>query len=505
MSAYSIDYSYEGNPTLAAFARSDAFIRGLMGPFGSGKSSACAVEVVRRGQMQLAGKDGVSRSRFAVVRNTYGELRDTTIKTFMEWFPDRYFGRYTMNDHRYVISALRNVEDKEAEIEVIFRALDKPDHVKHLLSLELTGSWVNEAREVPWAIIEALQGRVWRFPSMAQGGPTWSGVWMDSNPPDTDSSWYKFFEEKPWVKELHKLIAGGVLAAGAKPEDYAVLFKQPGGLTKNAENLANLSNGRGYYVRLAMGKAAEWVKIYVDGAYGFIVEGKLVYPEYVDRVHCREVDPVEGVTVIRGWDFGLTPACVFSQLLPDGTWIVFDELVSDNMSIDEFSDNVIEHCNRAFRKQRVRFEDWGDPAGDQRAQTDKRTCFEIMAAKGIEVSGSEQDPKLRQEAVRKLLRTPNADWEPRFAIHPRCKTLRKGFMGGYHRRRLQVTGAERYSADPEKNSFSHPHDALQYACVKYFGPALVGESGDDDEFNGVFDNGPAYVEMGVGKSRVTGY
>ena len=41
--------------------------------------------------------------------------------------------------------------------------------------------------------------------------------------------------------------------------------------------------------------------------------------------------------------------------------------------------------------------------------------------------------------------------------------LRKGFAGGYHYRRLKVAGDERYHDEPNKNGFSHVHDALQYA------------------------------------------
>ena len=71
----------------------------------------------------------------------------------------------------------------DTRFEVLFRALDRPADVKKLLSLELTGAWVNEAREVPKAIIDGLQGRVGRYPSMREGGCTWSGLMMDTNPP----------------------------------------------------------------------------------------------------------------------------------------------------------------------------------------------------------------------------------------------------------------------------------------------------------------------------------
>ncbi|MFT8644996.1 MAG: hypothetical protein ABF821_13330, partial [Gluconacetobacter sp.] len=138
---------------------SDAFIRGLMGPFGSGKSSGCVWEIVLRGLRQAPGADGVRRSRWAVIRNSYRQLEDTTIRTVHQWFPPMRFGRWKPTEHSYVINRMvAEGDEKPAEIELLFRALDRPDQVGNLLSLELTGAWVNEAREVPWAIIEAVQG-----------------------------------------------------------------------------------------------------------------------------------------------------------------------------------------------------------------------------------------------------------------------------------------------------------------------------------------------------------
>jgi len=49
-------------------------------------------------------------------------------------------------------------------------------------------------------------------------------------------------------------------------------------------------------------------------------------------------------------------------------------------------------------------------------------------------------------------------------IDYRCKELIKGFEGGYHYRRMQVSG-ERYEDKPAKDRFSHIHDALQYLML----------------------------------------
>ncbi len=317
-----------------------------------------------------------------------------------------------------------------------------------------------------------------------QGGCSWEGMWLDTNPPDSDSKWYKYFEER-----------------NHDPERVRI-FKQPSGLSPQAENISGLNNPN-YYSNLAYGKDPEWVKVYIQGEYGFVIDGKPIYPEYNDRVHCKEVDPIPGLPVLRGWDFGLTPSCVFAQVLPDGRFLVFNELVSDNMGIDEFSDDVLEHCNRAFRHETVEFEDWGDPAGTKRVETDTRSAFDIMHSKRIMVEGSIQNPVMRWESVKKPLRTLTSG-EPQFILHPRCRALRKGFMGGYHRRRLLVPGAERFTSQADKNEYSHPHDALQYITVKLFAP--VGPRMDmDDEFAQIRERTQGDFISDRTRSSTTGY
>ena len=75
---------YVSEPVLYKFHTSPAFVRMVMGPIGSGKSSACVNEVLRKIHDQRPGPDGVRRSRWAVVRNTYPELKTTTIQTWKD-------------------------------------------------------------------------------------------------------------------------------------------------------------------------------------------------------------------------------------------------------------------------------------------------------------------------------------------------------------------------------------------------------------------------------------
>lgn len=453
-------YSYDHTPTLARFALSNAFIRGILGPVGSGKSSASVVEIVRRGQQQKPGPDGVRRTRFAVIRQTYPQLEDTTMKTFFEWMPPAHFGHAA--GHDYTITKFEN-----CEIEVMFRALDRPDQVANLRSLDLTGAWVNEAREIDWSIIDMLQTRLGRYPSQRTGGPTWYGMWLDTNPPDADSDWYRFFEDEKWREALETLKELGIPPTH---ETFAEIFRQPDGLSTEAENIPNLPGGRGYYANLMMGKGKEWVDVFIRGKYGFITDGRAIFPEYSDERHCRKVDPIPGMPIFRGWDFGLTPACVFSQLQPNGQWLVFDEITSESSGITAFAEVVQRYCSVVFPGAKTRFIDYGDPAGMQRAQTDERTCFQILHGKGVMIEPGMQTLATRLEAIRKPLVTM-VDKKPQFILHPRCAKLRRGFLGQYKFRRLRIAG-NNYSDMPEKNEVSHPMDALQYVATRIFGTDL---------------------------------
>jgi hypothetical protein len=464
-------YDARSVPTIEAFFDCDAFIRGLMGPFGSGKSSGAIMEIANRGIRQAVGPDGVRRTRWAAIRNTTKQLEDTTEKTFFEWFPPYQYGEWKASKHSYTIKGLRAPGDRpdvRTEIEVVFRALDRPEQASDLLSLDLTGGWVNEAREVEWSIIEALTGRLGRYPAMRSGGPTWRGLIMDTNPPDTESDWFKFFEEMDHseaVAELAKIIPGLTV------ENFCRLFKQPSGRGPHAENLPNLE--RGYYQRLAIGKSPEWIKVYIDGQYGFLMEGKPVWGDYNDAVHCPTdpkavPKPIASRPILRSWDFGLTPAIVFSQLTPRGQWIVFDEITCENMGAERAAELVLDHS--AARYPGFEFEDVGDPAGAQRSQSDEKTCFQILHAMDILIEPAIQSMTVRLGSVERAL-TRMIDGKPRFQIHPRCTKLRRALMGGYHWRRLRVSG-ERYAEKPEKNGYSHVADALGYGGTKIFGAAL---------------------------------
>ena len=439
---FTVLYDYDDVPTLKHFALSNSRVKCVLGPFGSGKSSACVMEIIRRAHEQVPGPDGIRRSRWAIVRNTYSQLKDTTIRTFHDWFPPKVFGEYRITDHMYIITKFPGVH-----LEILFRALDRPDQVSNLLSLEVTGAWFNEVREIPKTIIDAMDGRIGRYPSSRDGGPSWHGMIFDSNPPDEDNWVFKTFEQ-------------------ARPEGWEI-FKQPSGLSAHAENTKHLP--KDYYRSLAKGKDEMYVRVYIHGQYGYIISGKPVFMSFKDNVHVahKALEPIKGLDVLIGFDFGLTPACAIGQITPLGQVQIIDELVSDGMGIRQFCENqVLPLLRQRYFGSNVM--GYGDPAGVARAPTDETTCFEVLQSAEIGLNNVVAAPTNalvpRIGSVEHYLNKMSYG-EPGFILSPTCHFLRKAMNGAYHYAKDPKGSGDEYKLLPVKNFSSHVCDALQMLCM----------------------------------------
>jgi len=414
-----------------------------MGPIGSGKSVGCIADLLVKAHAQEPNSEGVRSTRWVIIRNTYRELQDTTIKTFHDWVPESA-GYWSKMNLTFTLEQ-RQPDGTRVHAEFMFRALDRPNDVKKLLSLEITGGFINEAREVPKQVVDMLQGRCGRYPSKRDGGPTWFGIIMDTNPPDNDSWWYKLFEEN-------------------LPDNFEI-FYQPSGLAEDAENIENLPAG--YYPNMVGGKDQEWVNVYVHGRYGFVSEGKPVFPEYKDNVHGSSEDwmPDPRLPLYIGIDFGLTPAAVFGQLTAAGRMVVFDELVTFDMGAMSFGKLLRERLNTKYAAF-TQVEIYADPAGEQRAQTDETTPFQILQNQGITAYPTyTNDFTIRREAIADYLLRLDFAGNPAFLVTKGAPTLRKALAGGYKYRRVQVAGEAKFKDKPDKGKYSHVADACQYLFI----------------------------------------
>lgn len=457
-----MDY-YPPGPVSSAFMHSDAFVTGIMGPIGSGKTTAAIAKALDVSMMQPL-VNGKRHARGAIIRNTYPELRTTTMNSWFAWMP-KHVGRWQDEG-----PPTHFVEIGDLVLEVIFLALDRPEDVRKLLSLELTWAWINEAREVPKAILDGLTGRVGRYPAVRDGGCVNPSILMDTNPPDTDHWWYVLAEGDTTTELGRQLVRSTaeaeaeLRAMGAlRPDQHLFRFlRQPGGDQPDAENIENLPAG--YYVKARAGKSQDWIKVYVRGEYGFVMDGKPMYPEFSDSFHVKRFELPPGVPIRVGMDFGLTPAATISWRDPLGRWRVRDEVVTEDMGATKFAQQLGRVLREKYDGHPVESMR-GDPAGDQRsALNEEQTVFKILAANGIVAKAAPtNEPTVRRDAVAGLLNRV-VDREPALVIHPDARVLRKGMAGGYCLRRLATAG-DRYRDAPDKNMYSHVCEALQYDVV----------------------------------------
>lgn len=477
-------------PILAKYRASWARVSLIRGPLGSGKTIESCQKLFTAMCNQEPNKEGVRPSRWVAVRNTYPDLTSTTIKDWLELYQD--LGRYVGGGLEPPTHHLEfELEDGTiVKSQVIFLALDRPDAVKKLRGFQCTGFWLNEVKELAKAVVDMADLRHGRYPSKAAGGvkPTWHGMIGDTNAPDEDHWYYKLAEEDT-------------------PEGWN-FYTQPGGVIPHkdsfipnpeAENIKNLPEG--YYIRGMAGKSKDWIKVNLANEYGYVTAGRPVYPEYSDSMHCAEEHflPIEGLPICLGWDFGLTPSCIIGQQTTTGQIRIIKELISENMDVRRFARDVVKPFLQGKLSQfKIGFS-LGDPAGDNRGEGEGKTAIGILNDDHVSNLDGDiiqplemgfvtepaptNDPTKRLDGVRAALTRLVGQGEPGFIIDKRCNVLRKGFMGGYAYKRVQVSGEERYRDKPDKNDYSHPHDALQYLVAGFIGGYVTDDSGDNDDYH----------------------
>jgi hypothetical protein len=451
-----ITFSVKKYPVLRSFLNDNSkFISAIMGPFGSAKSSTCLMKIIKLARLQKPGPDGIRRVRWAVIRNTYPMLSDTTMKTVFSWLPAEDFGLFNKVEHNYFIDEIPGIY-----IELMFRALDRPDHVKNLLSMELTGAWINEYREVAKEIFEALQGRVGRYPAERDGGCTWYGILMDSNPPEEGAYYHKLFED-------------------VQP-DNARLWKQPSGLSPEAENVDHLPVN--YYSNLAKGKTKDFITVYIEGKYGSTHEGEPVVPEYREETHrAKESLPImPKARGVRFYDGGLCPTCIIGQISPSGRLFIKKTFRGENIGMKQLlTAHVMPYLHTEFKGVKA-WLDVGDPSLLNREQSNSDNC----AAKVIEdlLKTSFIPGVVRWEPRRDTLKAAMnemRDGQAWFQIDPADVILHKALSGGWH---YEIANDGKAIKDiPLKDKHSHPGDALSYGVTELLGVRTYDPRYEDEE------------------------
>ena len=484
---------------------SDKYVRLLAGPIAGGKSVACVHELIRWATEQHPNAQNIRKTRFLICRNTADQLRSTTLKTIFDWIPPSWAGTWAATEKTFYIR-FGLPDNTIVETEWMAIALDTPDDVRKALSLEATGLWGNEARELHPDVVDGLLMRVNRYPSMKDGGPTRPGAIFDTNFPQIGSWWFDKMTAPPenwsihtqptavlpkadWFKKygtgaFEWQVGQNLVTAHASTDgrlDIRAKSTAPGGrvivtdlacrdvdgdvyvVDHEADNFANVNSS--YYPNTLEGKTKEFINVYLRCIFGQSKEGRPVFEGFKREFHVakQRLVPIDDPDrpLLIGMDFGLTPACTISQLDPRGRLLTYAEVTSSNMGIFRFAtEKLIPLLSTRFPGMPALV--IGDPAGKQRAQTDEKTVYDILAECGLKAVPAPTNALIRRIGALEELLSRVVDGVPGHIIDPGCTALIGALSGGY---RYRIKRDGEMEDKPEKNHHSHLADGHQYVSV----------------------------------------
>lgn len=456
----------------------------IQGPVRSGKSVASIMRLYEGMMSVPPDASGKRRSRWLVIRNSYPDLLQSTIKTWLDWFPEKLYG-----DFKWTPPYRHLMKFGDVEAEVVFESFAGEEDIPSLKSREYTGAWINEAQFYTRKFVVAVLERTGWYP--LPGGPKFLqidmnapplGHWVpimrgDAPPPEdwTESErkahikpdTWDFLVQPAWFVERMDA-QGSVLAYDINPL---------------AENI-NIVGKRAVF-ELLEGRTKDEIDADLMNRVMISQSGLPVFPMFVRDVHIgkKRLLAVEGFPIHVGLDFGRRPAAVFMQNV-GGRWFVLGELTALNTSAETFAPEVKRYLLRHFPAwmaadgDKVHF--WGDPSGDdKRSEVNDGTAFAIFAKNGMTVRKADTGNRrtIRLETMSSLLNRM-VYGQPGILFDPvMCPKLTTAMGGAYVFQRKKVSGAPTYHNEPLKNEFSDPVDA----CIEVLmgggeGRATVGRT-----------------------------
>lgn len=450
----------------------------VFGPVGSTKTTTCLFWLMMRAASQAPSPDGVRRTRFGIVRNTLVNLKQTVVKDILSLFAG--LAHWRPSDNTFFI------RHADIESEWMLLGLDKPEDVRRLLSLQLTGVYVNEVRELDYPLIFAAYSRTGRFPSPRHGhvACTYRFLIADSNMGVEGSKLHEFLEQKkhPAVMFIHQ---PGALTTPAEPDKRWPTNPDPNEKPVSAPYADWLQYlPEGYYPDLMIGATRAWIDTHVHANWSDDLSGEPIFASVFNEHFHVARSPIQvlpGYPIVCGIDPGINPACIFGQMTHNGQLRVLREVFAPNVLMTTFMDNYLlpQMQMPGFSGKLHRFV--MDPAGKQRNPMIDLTPKGFMESKGFDITlAPTNDVGPRIKAIElylteirgldnnttylSLAELRQQGPTPAILIDPSCTTLIAALKGKYRYKRKKVT-LELEDTPEKKHPISDVVDALGYLCM----------------------------------------
>lgn len=474
-------------PVAARFITSLAPMCFIMGPVGSGKTTASVGKCINVARLQPTSiVDGVRKARVCAVRTTYRGLWESLLPSYWKVFPQGLGkwngGKGDPADH---FLQFNDPRFGRINLHMMFRAIGEHSIEDFVRGLEVNAFWLNEPDLLPPDCLGYFAQRCGRGflderpkdPETGEPIEAFSPVFGDFNAPD----------EENWLIKRKE-----------QNRDSDEFLIQPSGFSPDAENIHNL--GKGWYER-QRALMEDWeIKRFLENRIGFSRTGEPVYVGYNPDLHDigKEAQAEPNLPLVIGVDGGARAAAVIGQKGDDDCITAFDELVTPAEQVTDprsFGVRVAEflHAHYPDHVERNTIVFVVDPANmnDGKVLTDPNgeggyswgELFHLGAGTiGRLVAGRTNDPDVRQGQVRAVMRD-FAPGHPRLRMTKRCVTLRRGMAGAYKLARQKLAGGDIVYRPVKSHPVSDVQDALQYLTVYFTGVVVDRER--ESGFSGV--------------------
>lgn len=412
----------------------------IVGPWGSGKSTIAAIEIAYQQKYQQC--DAL------VVRDTYPALKDSCCAKWEETF--RGLGQMNWGP-----PPTWHWTNEMAGLKVLFRSAESPEDIQKFGSVETGVAWLEEVTPglLPGGVMtggmapEVLAGvlgrlRKWGIPKGQVK------LFLTALPPPSRKHWFHtlFYDKQPLSKGLTD-------AEAAIFTQQSTLYRIP-----YTENLPNLPPNY-YALQAAFLTDEDQRQRFLFGEVGSAYLKSAIYGEQFHDNHINaNIAPHDG-PMLLGIDGGLDASAVWIQPQPSGRLFVLNELCSHGIGLEDFALAVFAEGNRLFGERY--YTSYADPSIFSRGEGQALSGDYYLRQSGLATRPSVKEIAPRITGVRTWLNR-HSKYGPIVQIHPRCENLIEGFRGGYH---WKTVANVPLVGTPDKNEFSHVHDALQYVLT----------------------------------------
>lgn len=457
----------------------------LIGGAGSGKTTALIMKILMLSLSQPT-YNNCKQSKGLVLRGLQTDLQSSIIPTFEKWFPPEIFGSVLKNNNTPFLSLhFYDASFTKVDIDIYFDGSPPVSKAQaYFGSKEFTWVLINEASEIPADIVFLALSRC-RYnpiPIKEYNSPVnlklpSYGLFLDTNPcrkMDIKTG------SNSWIYDA--VIQNKESTPNSKYKIFKIYEQQA---KENAENLP-----KGYHETLE-NLPDEYKKTLLLSTFSNATEGDSVYSGFFFPEKHLDEDLLyrfysPNRPLIVGIDFGIKSASIVYGQKFNEKWYIYGEVVSDGSAFltkdfVTYAMNII--CSRlqktGFYNSYMFLDNSNylpyplficDPSGLNASANGVAHIEQIikLGYEAIPYPDKSNDIDNRLHNVRMVLQLNEILIDKKA-----CPKLVEGFIDGYFYKKDKYN---QYKLKPEKNSYSHVHDALQYFIF------YVNDSMNNDSF-----------------------